>query len=53
MNSVDELKPENLGWADTVTEVTLGEDKYTYVEGCWNPKSCTILLKGPDEHTIA
>ena len=31
----------------------LGEDKYTFVEGCKNPKSCTILLKGPDPHTIA
>jgi len=33
--------------------VTLGEDKYTFVEGCKNPKSCTVLLKGPDQHTIA
>jgi len=23
------------------------------VEGCANPLSCTILIKGPNEHTIA
>jgi len=48
MNSVENLKATDLGWADSVTEETLGEDKYTFVEGCKNPKSCTILLKGPD-----
>ena len=53
VNSVEELTVEDLGWADNVSEETLGEDKYTFVEGCKNPKSCTILLKGPDQHTIA
>lgn len=53
MNSVDELRPEQLGWADTVYQETLGEEKFTFVEGCRNPKSCTVLLKGPDEHTVA
>lgn len=33
-------------------EESLGEDKYTIVEECKNPKSCTILIKGPDGHTI-
>jgi T-complex protein 1 subunit zeta len=53
LNSIDELKFEDLGWADSVKQETLGEDKYTYIEGVKNPKSCTILIKGPDEHTIA
>lgn len=52
LNSIDKMKESDLGWADTVREETLGEDKYTFVEGCRNPKSCTILLKGPDQHTI-
>lgn len=29
-----------------------GEDKYTFVEECRNPKSVTLLLKGPNKHTI-
>lgn len=52
MNSVDDLRVDQLGYAETVYEETLGEDKFTFVEGCKNPKSCTILLKGPDQHTI-
>ena len=31
----------------------LGEEKYTFVEGVVNPFSCTILIKGPNKHTIA
>lgn len=33
--------------------MTLGEEKYTFIEGVKNPRSCTILIKGPNEHTIA
>jgi len=53
VNSVDELTPEDLGFAEDVYEHNLGDEKYTFVEGCKNPLSCTILIKGPNEHTIA
>lgn len=53
VNSVDDLIPEDLGFADDVHEHILNEDKYTFVEGVKNPLSCTILIKGPNEHTIA
>nr|AAM12859.1 chaperonin containing TCP-1 zeta subunit [Physarum polycephalum] len=52
MNSVDDLTPDVLGKADIVYEQVLGEDKYTFVEGVRNPFSCTILIKGPNKHTI-
>jgi T-complex protein 1 subunit zeta len=29
-----------------------GEEVYTFVEECSNPKSVTLLLKGPNKHTI-
>ena len=29
-----------------------GENKYTFVEECKNPRSVTILIKGPNNHTI-
>lgn len=29
-----------------------GEDKYTFVESCRDPKSVTLLIKGPNKHTI-
>jgi T-complex protein 1 subunit zeta len=29
-----------------------GEDKYTFVEECKNPQSVTVLIKGPNKHTL-
>lgn len=52
MNSTDDLTPDVLGRADHVYEQVLGEEKYTFVEGVRNPFSCTILIKGPNKHTI-
>jgi chaperonin GroEL (HSP60 family) len=53
VNSVDDVTPDCLGFAGKVYEQTLGEDKYTFVEDCAHPHSCTILLRGPNEHTIS
>ncbi|RPD63989.1 chaperonin-containing T-complex zeta subunit Cct6 [Lentinus tigrinus ALCF2SS1-7] len=51
-NSVDDLSPDILGWAGLVYEHTLGEEKYTFVEDVKDPKSVTLLIKGPNPHTI-
>jgi T-complex protein 1 subunit zeta len=51
-NSIDELTPDILGWAGLVYEHTLGEEKYTFVEEVKDPKSVTLLIKGPNPHTI-
>ncbi|KAI6189536.1 Chaperonin Cpn60 TCP-1 domain containing protein [Aphelenchoides bicaudatus] len=45
LNSVDDLKPEDLGFAGSVYEHVLGEDKYTFVEECKDPKD-------PNRHSI-
>ncbi|KRZ73037.1 T-complex protein 1 subunit zeta [Trichinella papuae] len=52
VNSVDDLTKHVLGKAGLVHEVTLGEEKYTFVEEVENPKSVTILIKGPSKHAI-
>lgn len=52
INSVDDLDESDLGYADLVYEQTLEEEKYTFIEGVKNPHSCTILCKGPNEHSI-
>ncbi|KAF3490945.1 T-complex protein 1 subunit zeta [Arthroderma uncinatum] len=52
-NSVDDLTPDVLGWAGLVYEHELGEEKYTFVEEVKDPKSVTLLIKGPNQHTIA
>ncbi|KAH9485056.1 T-complex protein 1 subunit zeta [Psilocybe cubensis] len=51
-NSVDDLNPSVLGWAGLVYEHTLGEEKYTFLEEVKDPKSVTLLIKGPNPYTI-
>ncbi|KAG6832634.1 T-complex protein 1 subunit zeta [Tricholoma furcatifolium] len=51
-NSVDDLTPSVLGWAGLVYEHTLGEEKFTFIEEVKDPKSVTLLIKGPNAHTI-
>jgi len=52
VNAFDDMQPNVLGQADLVYEHVLGEEKYTFIEGVANPFSCTILVKGPNKHTI-
>ncbi|MCJ1235597.1 T-complex protein 1 subunit zeta [Varicellaria rhodocarpa] len=52
-NSVDDLIPDALGWAGLVYEHQLGEEKYTFIEDVKDPKSVTLLIKGPNAHTIS
>jgi T-complex protein 1 subunit zeta len=47
------MTPDILGYAGQVYEHTLGEEKYTFVEDVREPKSVTLLIKGPNAHTIA
>jgi len=53
LNSVEDMTEEDLGFAKLVYEQNLGDDKYTFIEGVENPFSCTILIKGPNDYTIA
>lgn len=53
VNSVDDLDAEDLGFAEAVHEQTLGDEKYTFVEGVRNPHSCTVLVQGSTDHSIA
>mmetsp|Transcript_63196 Transcript_63196/g.131453 ORF Transcript_63196/g.131453 Transcript_63196/m.131453 type:complete len:544 (-) Transcript_63196:124-1755(-) len=52
VNSVDDIEVDMLGWAGRLREETLGEDKFTFVEDVKQGKSCTILIRGPNKHTI-
>lgn len=51
VNSFDGVTVEELGRASSVYEHVLGEEKYTFIEAA-NPDSCTILIKGPNKHTL-
>lgn len=52
VNTVDDLEPSCLGHAGLVYETTLGDDKFTFVEEPALGKSCTLLIRGPNKHTI-
>lgn len=52
VNTVDDLDASCLGYAETVYEHALGDDKFTFVEGPALGKSCTILIRGPNKHTM-
>ncbi|XP_055380084.1 T-complex protein 1 subunit zeta [Condylostylus longicornis] len=52
LNSLEDIQESNLGYAGVVYEHVLGEDKFTFVEECLNPRSVTILIKGPNKYTL-
>lgn len=52
MNSVDDLTEDCLGYAGHIYEHVLGEQKFTFMEDVKNPKSVSILIKGPNKHTL-
>jgi T-complex protein 1 subunit zeta len=41
------------GYAGLVYEHVLGENKFTFVEQCRNPRSVTILMKAANRHTLS
>jgi len=52
VNSEQDLIPDCLGHAGLVYEHVLGEDKFTFIEDVKNSFSCTILIRGPNRHSI-
>lgn len=52
VNSLDGVTTDCLGHADLVYEHTLGDEVFTFVEGCANATSCTVLLRGQNDYTI-
>lgn len=52
VSNLHELTATELGKADVVEEVIHGDDTFTYIKGCHNPKALTILIHGGTEHVI-
>lgn len=52
IHSLQDMEESQLGYAGKVSQVTLGEDKFTFVEDCKNAQSCTLLIQGPNEHSL-
>uniref|UniRef100_F7IN22 Chaperonin containing TCP1 subunit 6B n=1 Tax=Callithrix jacchus TaxID=9483 RepID=F7IN22_CALJA len=52
MNSFEDLTVDCLGHAGLVYGYTLGEEKFAFIEECVNPRSVTLLVKGPNKYTL-
>jgi len=48
----NDITPADLGYAATVEERAVGDEKMTFVEGCKNPKSVCIFIRGGGEYVI-
>jgi len=52
LTQLDGLKQSDLGHADLVEERKVSDDKMTFVEGCKDPKSVSILVRGGTERVV-
>ena len=50
VNNLKDLSKDDLGFAGTVEEKKVGDDEFTYIMDCKNPKAVTLLIRGGTEH---
>jgi archaeal chaperonin len=49
-NNLKDLSKDDLGYAGQVEERKVGDDEFTYIMDCKNPKAVTLLIRGGTEH---
>ncbi len=52
VSSVDEISPEDLGYAGLVEEKKIAGEQMIFVRDCKNPKAVSILIRGGTEHVV-
>jgi thermosome len=52
VTNLESLSKSDLGFAELVEERKIGDDKLTFVEGCKNPRSVAILIRGADKRFL-
>jgi thermosome len=52
VTNLDGLSKSDIGFAELVEERKIGDDKMTFIEGCKNPRSVSILIRGADKRFI-
>jgi thermosome len=52
VTNLDDVTTKDLGYAALVEERKIGDDKMTFIEGCKNPKSVAILIRGGTERIV-
>jgi len=52
LTNTDELSKDDIGLAELVEERKIETDKWVFIEGCKNPKSVTILIRGGSQRLV-
>ncbi|MGC8661626.1 MAG: thermosome subunit beta [Nitrososphaeria archaeon] len=52
VTNIDDLTPNDLGFAGKVEERKVEEDKWVFVEECKNPKAVSILIRGGSQRVV-
>ena len=52
ISNLDDLNKTDLGFSLVVEERKIEEDKWVFVEGCKNPRSVTILIRGGTQRVV-
>ena len=52
VTNTDELSKDDIGHADLIEERMVETDKWVFIEGCKNPKSITILVRGGSQRVV-
>jgi thermosome len=52
VTNLESLSKSDLGFAELVEERKIGDDKLTFIEGCKNPRSIAILIRGADKRFL-
>ena len=53
VSNLKDLNEKDLGRAGIVKEVKIGDEEFTYIMDCENPKAVTFLIRGGTEHVVA
>jgi thermosome len=52
ISNLNDIKESELGYAEMIEEIKVGEDSYIYIRGCKNPAIVTIVVRGSTEHVL-
>jgi thermosome len=52
VTNLEDITEKDIGYAELVEERKIGDDKMTFIEGCRNPKSVAILIRGGTERIV-
>jgi len=50
--NLDDISTKDLGYAEIVHQKKVESDKWVFIEGCKNPRSVTILIRGGSQRVV-